>query len=694
MAIKVKRMNQVQAELYVKREFMKAVRYRSSVWESGWKRNESYVFPLIAGNGESLSFTSAQEVLAYMKENSSNKQINLPQIAKNVRYLQSQMSANPPSIMPVPTSSDQSSARAAKAASCLSEYGREQYRFQEVQDLDCLSAIVYGTGISKLYNDPNAGEPKGYNPAKGIAEAQGDIQNEHKSVWDIWFSADAKVFDKILDFFESEKMPVSKAKALWPDAEEMIEVEASQSVLKSGEQWGMLSNADLLRDDTIMREGVDGGEGTVEVIHWHQKGTIYNGFLGYQGSFLRGCFKFLEEPTESLQPDALHPYDILTDLDCPGHVYGKSTLDFAIPLGLIVDQLDGMAFDNIETHGNIKVLVYNSSEINDSDLNTDPVEIIRVQGNPSTAPTHLAAPPLTIDIYKLRENLKKEIDDIMGINDVLQGNFKKDLSGFSAQTAINAANLVRRRLFNKYTAYVKSKHEKLNANVIEFWEEKRELIVVGTEKYADVKYLKGSDIAKGYVLRAQYGESFSADPASRREEIMQMMPILEKAGVSPKFLIGRLQFNEIQNLVDYTELAKQRQLEIFDRMIKTFEETGVPENIPADEMKIAYHADMAQAALDYFMTREFDVLPSELKAVMYEHYADREKLAALMAAGKEPSLDVDLEAAPAAAPTPGAPSTPQIPGLPPPPAAGPVPGASPVEAPIAASPVGDAGVVI
>jgi hypothetical protein len=248
----------------------------------------------------------------------------------------------------------------------------------------------------------------------------------------------------------------------------------------------------------------------------------------------------------------------------------------------------------------------------------------------------------------------------MGVNELLQGQINRELSGFASQTAINAANTVRHRVFNKYTRLVEFVYTIFVDSVRENWKVKRKLKVIGKENSSTIKYIEGEDIADGYMLTFEYGTNFSLDPAMRREEIMQSREVLLGAGVTDKKIAAMLKYNEIDALFDSVEIARKRQIEIFERAIEVYEKTGEIKLEPAKVMRKAFHLEMAEAAMEFVMTRDFLGLEADLKEAIYKHIDDREKLAAEQAAPP---------------PAPG-----QAPGMPgmPPMGVGPVPGAAPV----------------
>ena len=130
--------------------FDRASKYREQ-FEGQWRENAAIASNL-AGADQSqfnISFDNIVELESGEVDN-GDSQISINEIFKYIRFWHSQMSANPPSVIVRPTSSEPGDRRKADAADRISKYLRKQYEIQELADERNLNTLIYGTGYSKI----------------------------------------------------------------------------------------------------------------------------------------------------------------------------------------------------------------------------------------------------------------------------------------------------------------------------------------------------------------------------------------------------------------------------------------------------------------------------------------------------------------------------------------------------------------
>jgi hypothetical protein len=274
--------------------------------------------------------------------------------------------------------------------------------------------------------------------------------------------------------------------------------------------------------------------------------------------------------------------------------------------------------DILAAHGVARLLIPESAEIAKGSITNSPWDIVKYTG--AIPPNFMEPLPMPAALPNIRDRMKQNLDDIMGITEALVGQQSRETSGFSMQYAVEQSNMIRRRLFNKYVGFVEAVYKDYLSIVREHWKTPKTIKVLGKERAFETVDLQGADIQGGFDLVVEYGTSFSLDPMARRQEIYQMIPLLKEAGLTARAILGMLKLNELDSLVDRTQLAAIRQREIFERMIANQAYIAPRE--------LQEHKAMLEEAYTYVMSAEYDSLPEADKALVDKHIKDREQMAA------------------------------------------------------------------
>lgn len=616
--------SQSDANREVPKRLKEALEFRRQ-FESGWRNNEQILFNAngTASADASVSYDNLAELFSGDLD-SNDSWIVINYTFKYLRFLHSQMAANPPSVVPTPTSADYQDRRAAEAADRLIVHGRRQYKIQNNIDLTSLQVLSYGSGFLRTFNDPSAGQILKTNKATRELVMTGDLKFQPLLIWDVVLDPTARCWDDVRYVFIRHVMSIEEAKYRWPTFA------------------GNIDSYAVSKPQTRSWHDNDGGQqtkGRVPVWEYVERGLPWNGMAGRR-LFLMDDSTVLSPLETNPNPNAALGVHMLTDIDVPGQVYGKTFVDYLIRLQDVLNRLDSTVLDGIQAHGVVRMVVYDAAETDEDNLPANSNwQIVNVKGTAAQKPDFISPPTLMPDIYRFREQLLQGMAELAGVNDSMFGVQKREMSGFSMQTAINAGNTVRRRLFNKYEQFVEDVYTAYLELIKTNWSDKRKILVTGQEGALSVAFYSGADIANGYDLAVEYGTSFSLDPASRREEIVQIMPFLKEAGYSMKSILAMMRFNDVSGLFDLAEMAKRRQEEIFEEMIAKYEELGLVKYIQPEELE--KHDDMLETAYVFRNSEAYKVLDRPVKLLIEQHIREREGLMADMAA--------KAQAAPAAA---------------------------------------------
>lgn len=595
--------------------------------EDIWRDNEATVY---GDRREEGAGVGLDDVTGFNLDigNATTSFINLNYTFHYVRFLHAQLSSNPPVSLPVPTSQELKDRIAAKVADHLIQHGRREYEVQEFLDNTTLDTMIYGTGWGRCSWCPTKGVIREVKGDMAIMEGDFDISNP--SIWDVWVDPEADRWKDVRYVFIKHVIPLEEALARWPQHKEALQGLATKQ------------RKDKFFDSVLTEYGSYDST-MIEIYEYIEKKLPWNGGVGrYVWGVESGLL--LTDIGVNPYPNSILPVYPLTDIDVPHNVYGKSIVEFLARAQEVLAGLDSTILDNVQAHGVVRLILPDGAKIQDEGVNNNGWEYVEIAGNAGGAPHFMNPPTLMPDVYRFRDQLLQGMETIAGINENMMGKQSREMSGLSMQTAINAGNMVRRRLFNKYTLFVNWFWQTYLETIKKEWKTSKQVKVVGEEDSHSVKYFSGADIESGFDIQTDYGTSFSLDPASRREEIMQLAPMFEKAGISPKKLLEMIHMNEAKGLFDIMDLARKRQIEVFEEMIDKAAD-GVNVYIPPEELE--EHAGMLAAAYEYVMLRRYKDLDDNVKALIVRHIKEREALAAQTQAAAQPPAP---EGAPAGMP--------------------------------------------
>jgi hypothetical protein len=596
----------------LKKRLHTAKRFRGQ-FERVWRENEKILFTDIGQYPDQIVVT--EENLLRFDTGESEvgaDQLGINYAWKYLRFLHSQMSANPPSVLVRPATTDVDDRRSADAADRIAGHLRRTLRTQEVFDACNLNALTYGNGFIKTVWDPNGGEE----PIDFIKETNeiimpGDFLMYAPDIWNIWFDQGAEVNRDVRFCFEKHEVPIEEAQNFWPDQKDALDRYIRVKDSDKGE---------ILQDPTW--------EEVVEIFEYHEKGMPINGMVGRHAWHLEDG-TVLGEPEENPHWKAKLPLHIMGDADLPSKVYNKSFVEYISKLQDVLNRLDSTILDNVEASAVCRVILPEGAEMDDEAMGNHAWDITKMTGGGGQTPHYMNPAQMPQFVSEFRQQVISGMQEMAGINDSMLGNIPREMSGFSIQTAIDAGNTVRRRLFNKYTMLTEDVFKHLIGLAQMHWDEKHKVRTIGKERAFETKEFDKADIAGGYDFVGEYGASLSLDPARRREEIQQLKPDLKEAGVSPKTLVGMYRLNELDSIYDRVERAALRAREVVDKIIDSKDEVEIRE--------MGDHAGMLEFFYEYVTSAEYDGLPDDIKDLIDEHVRKREKLAAQVATtGKAP----------------------------------------------------------
>jgi hypothetical protein len=641
-----------QARDELQKRFDAATNARKDL-ECSWRECERAVF---AENGGDPKFHLTDDSDTDGRPNI----IGTNRICHHVRYIHSQLATNPPMVIGTPTTNDVNDHRKAKLADKLIHYGLRQYNVKDTTDRVTWNTLIYGTGFAKTIWDSDSGEVLDYNAESGEVIMDGDWCYSCVSPWNIYLDPSAATFsgDKPVKWlFEEFYMPYEEACYRWPEKLEVLQ----QMLIED-------KNANFKSADTH-RSGLEHAQhNVVRVCQYWEKGMPWNGMLG------RFCWCVMDEHGQKLDlltpimpnPNAFKPnldsklpgkaelpYLCFTELDIPDTVYGKSMVSYAVKHQDVRNMLQTATLDILKAHGVARLVVFGNGEVDASDaISNSPLDIIRVDGN--QAPTFVPPVPLPAGMTNFTQEMSMAEDTIFGINESMLGQMNRETAGTAMNYATQNGNLIRHRLFIKLTQFTETLWKSYLNNIKHHWTTARTIKVSGAERAYETIELKGADIDGGYDITCEYGTSFSLDPNQRRADILQMAPFLKEAGITPKNMLKQMRLSSMDALYDLAEMGRDRQDEIFRKMIDTGEYIAPQKNQD--------HASMLEYCQLYVMTAEFMNLTEAQQALVNKHFDERLEMSGQQAAQAQGAAGQAPATGAEALGVPEGPAAPQAPG--------------------------------
>jgi len=601
-----------------------------------WRKNEAITF-------SQLDLVNTSSIAGAFQLDSGGFDINRSQgdqreyvavnyLIRYLRFIHSQLAANPPSVVPKAMSYDTSDRERADAADRLIRMGQKKYDLNEVKSNAALYTLCHGTGFIKGIWNPDLGEILNVDKKSGEIEMEGDYEAYAPNIWNIYPDPVPATWSKVRYVFERFSMPLLDAIEKFGDEHEAV---LRQSTITSEMQQDNHTG-----EGSIFAKDFQDGEEVVSIYQYWEAGNVANGMLGrfcwctesgcvigdveenpHQFASISSDASLKNVPRKKLPKKARIPYHIWTDIDIPNTYWGLSVIDFTADLQESINAMDSTWMENVEAHGSPHILVPDSAELEDEALDNSPWTYIKFQGQQPYAMNPAQMPSF---FPQLRTLFSQSIMEIFGLNENALGEQSRRQSGASMQYATQQSNAIRHRLFEKYTRLVEFIYKDYLDVLIENWEVPRIVAVIGKEKAFEAKEIDASDIAGGWDLTVEYGTSLPLDPIMRQEMLMQLQPVFEAAGVPPQKILSLLKLNDLGGAFELMDLGRDRQKEVFEEMRASGQYIKPQEH--------EHHQSMITYAEEYVMTAEFKALPKNVQTLITKHFKARKEMAAAQAA--------------------------------------------------------------
>lgn len=254
----------------------------------------------------------------------------------------------------------------------------------------------------------------------------------------------------------------------------------------------------------------------------------------------------LEESDYPFSMDEFN-FERLTDLDLPGDNRGVSKLEFALPMQRLYDDLTTLVGKNIYMTAHAKMMVPKGSVKIDSLGNENTI----VQYSGPVAPSVMNVSPNPPEVYSFRENIKNEMQLLMGSHGISRGDIPNGITAASALTFLNELESERQSsLISKHANFIKGVARKSIAVAADNYniDEPRMIRIVGRNNAPLLKHFDAAVFSRPYDIRF---ESSSGFPETKAAQTQRSMEVLQ---YNPK-LLSQEEWQYVLNIGGHDKLV-------------------------------------------------------------------------------------------------------------------------------------------
>jgi hypothetical protein len=598
-------------------------------WRSEWTSNEASIYDtgyegaVLRDSTNSASISDSDNSDAGTEGSGADNFMGLNPSARNLQVLHSQLCSNPPVVMAVPVSDEESDKDSAEAAELVCQHIRQQKHVDSWFANFTLNTHLYGTGFIKLVYRKDLGLYI-YNDRNCKNEQLGDFSVGAPRPWDMYIDPNATHWDEVTWISERIFVDIDDATAYFGE-EHRDQIEASSMQLSEIVTAGVEGHSLLY---TIKND-------VVEIFERWEPGLPSNNFLGRLEYHLRGgkILKTCEEVPSAFKLKeggsavvARLPYQSLTYIDVPNSVWGRSPAALCARAQNVLNAITAVELDTAHNMGIPRMIATKGAIGPDTEraATNSSVDIISLESDEgSVFPTIMQAANTSQDLKILFDKLSTYINDAWGVNDALLGKQERETQGVTMQISIQQGNMIRENFFNKYVRSINWFYEMGLAYYVKFKTLSQMIHVVGPDNKIQARKLKGADIVSGYVLVVERGTSFALDPITRQEQITNLMKVFQDGGLDTRFLIRQLKLADLRGIYAEFDLADNRAKMIIEKL-KNKDEVKI--RTPEDHIGIGLYLSK------YVMSSEYDELDDDVKDLIDKHIDARESAAANRAA--------------------------------------------------------------
>lgn len=324
----------------------------------------------------------------------------------------------------------------------------------------------------------------------------------------------------------------------------------------------------------------------------------------------------------------------LTDIDIPGEQRGMSFFIHGKSINATINDLTSMARRNALLLAHPKWTVPRGSIIKKDALGND-ITMIEYMG--ATPPRLEAPPPMSQEIGQLRENLKQDLQTILGVFDISRGQIPPNVRSALALQVIDEQEEQRANSgVAKHAALIRDTIKKAINIAAAYYkqDDKRLLPIVGRDNRYLLKEFNPSDLAKGYDIRVANTSGMPSSKAARTEMLVELRKTFGDKFVRDEQAADLLQWGDTDRYYDAATVAVKAAEAENEAILG---EEGIEDPAPYENHVVHWSAHMREVQNRGFKT----ATPEHVQSAMVLHIMATEMLM-IQSARKNPAYSLEL----------------------------------------------------
>tara|TARA_R100000808_G_scaffold7223_2_gene21339 strand:- start:839 stop:3019 length:2181 start_codon:yes stop_codon:yes gene_type:complete len=336
--------------------------------------------------------------------------------------------------------------------------------------------------------------------------------------------------------------------------------------------------------------------------------------------------------------DGKLPYTHIKYRDMPGLFWGGSPFSDMVPLQKRINAVDSHIVQNRKQMVSNQWLVPEGAGVSHVDGRAGLI----IRYNPHTTggfkPERLQGMPVSAQVLQERESTLRDMDEVSGAREILQGGIPQGGSGLETGAAVE---LVQEQAFKRFGPAIKawraglSEHEHRKLQIAhKYWSESRLVKNIGDNKETESFHFSGADVYRADDMTVQVGIGADYSDVAYQQKIMKAAQMGVLGDIRQPQVRGRvLEALGIDGFEGEYVLDAKKARRVLTAIRDGAIEDDLPPVLPVDNHQVQY-----QVLREFMLTSEFekmDEAPKQLllqRAQMHQQFIQQEQQKAMQAA--------------------------------------------------------------